>query len=87
VTLDFKPDAGIKAQMGLLRKIPGPGQVTLLLNGQKVGETHFSKFGGFASSIDEPLDIGRDSGSPVSAAYQSPNPYSGHVTRVTIDLL
>jgi arylsulfatase A-like enzyme len=87
VTLDFKPDAGIKAQMGLLRKIPGPGKATLLLNGQKVGETHFSKFGGFASSIDEPLDIGRDSGSPVSAAYQSPNPYPGRVTRVTIDLL
>jgi arylsulfatase len=87
VTVQFTPDASGGIMAILARKIPGPGQATLLVNGKQVGQTHFSKFGGFASSIDEPLDIGRDSGSPVSASYDSPNPYAGRVTRVTIDLL
>ena len=30
----------------LLRKIPGPGQAKLLLNGKQVGETHFSNLAG-----------------------------------------
>jgi arylsulfatase len=87
ITFDFTPDPRGSLIGALLRKVPGSGLASLKLNGQKLGETHFTKFGGFASSIDEALDIGRDSGSPVSTAYQSPNPYSGRVTRVTIDLL
>jgi len=83
-TPDPSPGLGLRA---LMLPKPGPGQATLSLNGKKVGTAHFSHFGGFTSSIDEPLDIGRDSGSPVSADYNAPDSYAGKVIRVTIDLL
>jgi arylsulfatase len=85
-TVELTPDAGSRPIAALLRKTPGSGQARLLVNGTPVGETHFTTFGGFASSAGEPLDIGRDSGSPVSAAYQAPTPYAGRATRVTTDL-
>ena len=86
--LEFTPDANSPDRGALLSmKHAGSGRAKLLLNGAQVGEAHFDKFGDFASSIDEPLDIGRDSGSPVSRDYEAPNPYGGRVIRVTIDLL
>ena len=88
VVFEFTPDPGAaKDLMSLLRHRPAPGQGKLLVNGKQVGTMHFSNFGAFASSINETLDIGKDTGSPVSKEYTSPNPYAGHVTKVTIDLL
>jgi arylsulfatase len=88
VVLEFTPDATLAGLGGFLsRAKPGPGKATVSVNGKLVGSAHFSEFGGFGSSIDEPLDIGRDTGSPVSSDYTAPNPYAGRVTRVTIDLL
>jgi arylsulfatase len=88
IVVDFTPDPRAKAANGIIvRRQAGPGTAKLQLNGADVGQQHFAVFGGFASAIDEPLDIGRDTGSAVSSDYAAPNPYTGHVKRVTIDLL
>jgi arylsulfatase len=90
VVFEFAPSpdpSGLAGLGALLGHKPGPGDAKLLINGKLVGSGHFDKFGGFASSLNETLDIGRDSGSPVSNDYVAPNPYAGHVDKVTIDLL
>ena len=66
---------------------PKPGTAQMFINGEKVGEMRFSRFGGFTTSITETFDVGRDSGSTVSAAYAEPNAFTGEVKQVSIDLL
>ena len=62
------------------------GAVKLLVNGKQVGggrvdKTVFARF-----SADETFDIGCDTGSPVSADYQSPFPFTGKMKKVEIKL-
>jgi arylsulfatase len=66
---------------------PGPGTVQIFIGDRKVAEGRFSKFGAFGSSITETFDLGRDGGSPVSAAYTAPFAFTGKVNKVSIDLL
>ena len=54
----------------------------MFINGRKVGETKFSQFGHFNTSITETFDTGKDLGSPVSHAYQSPNAFTGRILAV-----
>ena len=87
IVFEFTPNKGENAMTALMaRKLPG-GDGRLLVNGQQVGATHFSEFGGFNHAIHETLDVGRDTGSPVSNDYIAPNSYAGRVLKVTIDLL
>ena len=37
-------------------------------------------------SADETFDVGMDTGSPVSADYESPNPFTGVIKSVKIEL-
>jgi hypothetical protein len=70
IKVDFKYDGGGIAKGGL---------VTLYLNDKKVGEGRVENTepaGRF--SANETFDTGMDSGSPVSADYQSPLPLSGN---------
>jgi arylsulfatase len=87
VQFTFQPEGKSVPAVALFRTKPGPGNATLSVNGRQVGAAHFTRFGAFQTAIDEPLDVGRDSGSPVSQAYKAPNPYQGHVVKVSIDLL
>jgi len=64
-----------------------PGTAEMFINGKKVGETRFSRFGGFRSSHYETFDVGQDTGAPVSNDYTAPNPFTGVVEKVTIDLM
>ena len=64
-----------------------PGTAQLFVGDQKVAEGRFSRFGAFTSSITETFDLGKDSGSPVSAAYEAPFAFTGKVDKVTLDLL
>ena len=62
------------------------GAVRLLVNGAEVArgrldKTEFARF-----SADETFDIGCDTGSPVSADYQSPFPFTGTIKKVEIKL-
>jgi hypothetical protein len=74
IRVDFKYDGG---------GIGKGGTATIFINDKKVGEgridkTCLSRFGA------ESLDVGMDSGSPVSEDYQPPFAYSGTIKKVNI---
>ena len=62
------------------------GTVTLLANGQKVGEGKLPKTVPLQFSLGEGVDVGRDSGSAVDDSYQLPFAFTGKIDKVTIDL-
>ena len=61
------------------------GTAALFVNDKKVGEGRIDKTVWGRFSADETFDIGEDSGSPVSAAYASPNRFTGTIKKVEID--
>jgi arylsulfatase len=62
------------------------GAVTLLANGQTVGEGKLPKTVPLQFSLGEGVDVGRDSGSAVSDQYQLPFEFTGKIEKVTVDL-
>lgn len=58
------------------------GIASLTINGVPQGKAAFTNLNG--RSYTETLDVGSDLGSPVSAAYQSPDQFSGRIEKVTI---
>ena len=62
------------------------GVVTLLANGQKVGEGKLLKTVPLQFSLGEGVDVGRDSGSAVDERYQLPFEFTGKIDKVTVDL-
>jgi arylsulfatase len=77
VRMEFEYDGG---------GIAKGGQVSLFVNDKKVGEGRVEKTVPARFSADETFDIGIDTGSPVSADYESPNPYRGIIKDVKIEL-
>jgi arylsulfatase len=76
IRADFKYDGGGIGKGGI---------ATLFINDKKVGagrieKTCLSRFGA------ESFDVGMDSGSPVSEAYESPFAYPGTIKKVTINI-
>jgi hypothetical protein len=72
-------------------KYDGPGigksaSATLLVDGQKVGEGRIPRTIPFRVSADETLDIGEDTGTPVSEDYQLPFHFTGRLNKVVIQL-
>lgn len=64
------------------------GIASLFIDGEQVGEGRIERTVPIGFSIDETLDIGRDTGSPVSPDYgPRGNRFSGEVNWVRIDLL
>jgi arylsulfatase A-like enzyme len=61
-----------------------PGSALLTIDGLAQGQAAFTNING--SSYTETLDVGSDLGSPVSAAYQSPNRFTGKIDQVKIEL-
>jgi arylsulfatase len=62
------------------------GVATLTVNGKQVGSGHFAHLSPVNSGT-ETLDVGADTGSPVTGAYQSPDTFTGKIEKVTINLL
>jgi arylsulfatase len=62
------------------------GSVTLLANGQKVGEGKLPKTVPLQFSLGEGVDVGRDSGSAVDDSYRLPFAFTGKIDKVTIEL-
>jgi arylsulfatase len=77
VTLDFKYDGG---------GIAKGGQATLSVDGQVVDSQRFPRTIGFRMSLDETLDIGEDTGTPVSEDYAVPFKFNGELEKVTIKI-
>jgi len=60
--------------------------VSIFVNDRKIGQGRIEQtiwVGKY--SPDETFDVGQDSGSPVSSAYSSPNPYNGTIKTIVID--
>jgi arylsulfatase A-like enzyme len=62
------------------------GTVTLLVNDAVVATGRIDRTEPARFSADETFDVGRDTGSPVSADYQSPFPFGGTIKKVEINL-
>ena len=62
------------------------GTATLSVDGNKVDSTEFPRTIAFRMSLDETLDIGEDTGTPVSEDYEVPFEFSGEIEKVTIQI-
>ncbi len=77
IRVDFKYDA------------PGIGRggtAALMVDGEQVAEGKFERTIGFRISADETLDIGEDTGTPVSEDYHVPFKFTGKLLGVAIKL-
>jgi arylsulfatase A-like enzyme len=77
ITIDFKYDGG---------GIGKGGVATLGVDGQEVADGKVPRTIPFRVSADETLDIGEDTGTPVSEDYQVPFKFSGTLNKVVVDL-
>jgi len=55
----------------------------LFINGKPVGEARFKSLGSLGW---ETMDIGCDTGTPVSGAYSVPFAFTGQIEKVTVEL-
>ena len=77
VVVDFNYDGG-----GVGRG----GTATLSIDGQKIASEKFPRTIPFRMSLDETLDIGTDTGTPVSEDYQVPFEFTGDLQKVEIKI-
>ena len=77
ITLDFNYDGG-----GLGKG----GTATLTVDGKKVASENLQRTIPFRMSLDETLDIGEDTGTPVSEDYEVPFKFTGELKNVTIQI-
>jgi arylsulfatase A-like enzyme len=77
ITVDFKYDGGGIGKGGL---------VTLIVDGKGVANAKLIRTIPFRVSADETLDIGEDTGTPVSEDYHVPFKFTGMINKVVVDL-
>ena len=77
VMLDFKYDGGGIGRGGL---------ATLSVDGKEVANAKLTRTIPFRVSADETLDIGEDTGTPVSEDYRVPFKFTGTIEKVVVDL-
>jgi hypothetical protein len=62
------------------------GTASLMVDGRQVAQGRIERTIPFRISADETLDIGEDTGTPVSEDYQVPFKFSGDLKKVAIQL-
>lgn len=62
------------------------GKLTITANGKTIAEGRIERTTPVRMSIDETMDIGEDTGTPVSEDYKVPFKFTGDLDRVTINL-
>ena len=77
ITLDFNYDGG---------GVGKGGQATLTVEGKVVASQRLPQTIAYRMSLDETLDIGEDTGTPVSEDYKVPFKFTGTLHKVTISL-
>ena len=63
----------------------GGGEVTLRLGETVIGKGRFDKQVPFRFTVQETMDVGCDTVTPVSDDYASPYPFNGEIKRVMVD--
>jgi arylsulfatase len=90
ITSDERVPAGeVTLSFEFTRKpgLPGAGGTgRLFINGKKVGEGPIERAVLNRFSLDEGLDVGEDTGTPVCESYQVPFKFTGTLKHVTIEL-
>jgi len=77
IVVDFKYDGG-----GLGKG----GTGSILVDGQQIAQGRIDKTIPIRVSLDEGLDIGEDTGTPINLTYDVPFKFTGKIEKVTIDL-
>lgn len=77
IVVDFKYDGG-----GLAKG----GTATMMVDGKEVAQGRIERTLPFRISLDETLDIGEDTGTPVSEDYKVPFQFNGKLSKVVVDL-
>ena len=62
------------------------GTVSLFVDGQKVGEGRVDRTQAFIFSADETMDVGYESGSPVTEDYPVQNAFTGKIDWVDVSI-
>jgi arylsulfatase len=62
------------------------GTGNLIVDGKPVARGRFARTIGYRMSLDETLDVGEDTGTPVSEDYHVPFKFTGQLERVVIEL-
>jgi arylsulfatase len=62
------------------------GVASLTVDGQDVAQGRIEKTVPIRISLDEGLDVGEDTGTPVNLNYDVPFKFTGSIEKVTIDL-
>jgi arylsulfatase len=60
------------------------GEVKLYRDGKKIGEGRVARTVPILFSFEETLDVGEDTGTPVSEVYSAPNKFSGKIEKLTL---
>jgi arylsulfatase len=76
VIVDFKYDGGLGKG----------GTATILVDDKQVAQGRIERTIPFRMSLDETLDIGEDTGTPVSEDYHVPFKFTGKLNRVVVRL-
>src|SRR5262249_12844828 len=77
VKVDFAYDGG---------GIGKGGTATLLVDGKPGAKGRGEKTGPIRISLDEGLDVGEDTGTPVNLSYDVPFKFTGKIDKVTVEL-
>jgi hypothetical protein len=77
ITVDFNYDGG---------GVGKGGQATLTVDGEKVASDPLPQTIPYRMSLDETLDIGEDTGTPISEDYAVPFKFNGTLNKVTINI-
>jgi len=62
------------------------GEATITVDGEKVASGRLDQTIPYRMSLDETLDIGEDTGTPVSEDYKVPFKFTGAIEKVTINI-
>jgi arylsulfatase len=77
ITVDFNYDGG---------GVGKGGEATITVDGEKVASGRLDQTIPYRMSLDETLDIGEDTGTPVSEDYKVPFRFTGDLEKVTINI-
>ena len=83
-TLEAIPNGSLSIRVEVIRTDVQQGLVRLYVNDRPAGEGPLTRFRQY-NFTNEPLEVGRDSQTPVDQLYQSPNIFPGAIKDVVIE--
>ncbi len=83
-TIEVLPNGSLSIRVEVIRTDKREGFVRLFVNEREAGEGVLTQFRPY-NFTNEPLEVGRDSQTPVDQFYQSPNVFPGKILDVNIE--